>query len=156
MLGADAALSSRGNLSLADGGVIAEWVYLGSDREDLQAPRARRFGVSAGVLLRRGEFVTDDLSEPVVLPIEGELDLHAFAPRDIPSVVTEYLRECRLSGVLEVRIVHGRGKGVQRAVVQRLLRTLPDVESWHEAPIEAGGWGATIAMLWPPISQGSP
>ena len=89
----------------------------------------------------------EDVPEIVVLPITGELDLHAFAPRDVPSVVTEYLVACREKGLTEVRIVHGRGKGVQRAVVRRLLGTLPDVVSFEDAPPTSGGWGATLVRL---------
>jgi DNA-nicking Smr family endonuclease len=87
--------------------------------------------------------------EPLRLPLTGELDLHAFAPRDVPSVVEEYVRACREEGVLQLRIVHGRGKGVQRAVVQRLLRDHPDVASFADAPPASGGWGATLVTLKP-------
>jgi len=85
--------------------------------------------------------------EPVVLPITDALDLHSFAPRDIPSVVEEYLRACQERGILEVRLIHGRGRGVQRAVVQRLLARLPDVVAFTDAPPERGGWGATLVAL---------
>ena len=85
--------------------------------------------------------------EPVVLPIEDSLDLHAFAPRDIPSVVDEYLRAARARGFREVRLIHGRGKGVQRAVVQSLLTAHPLVERFFDAPSERGGWGATVVVL---------
>jgi len=85
----------------------------------------------------------------VRLPIDGELDLHAFAPRDVPSVVAEYLGECRRRGLRSARLVHGRGKGVQRAVVWRLLKGLEGVASWRQAPPEAGGWGATLVVLEP-------
>lgn len=85
--------------------------------------------------------------DPVTLPISDELDLHSFAPRDIPSVVEEYLEACREKGILEVRLVHGRGKGVQRAVVMRLLSQLECVAELREAPPEAGGWGATFVKL---------
>jgi DNA-nicking Smr family endonuclease len=95
--------------------------------------------------------VSDDESdEPFAIPITGELDLHAFAPRDVPSVVEEYARECRARRILRMRIVHGRGKGVQRAVVRRLLAQLPDVAEFTDAPPEAGGWGATLVTLRPP------
>ncbi len=87
------------------------------------------------------------MDEPVVLPIEDSLDLHTFAPRDIPSVVDEYLRAARARGFHEVRLIHGRGKGVQRAVVQSLLTTHPLVERFFEAPSERGGWGATVVVL---------
>ena len=85
--------------------------------------------------------------EPIELPIDGTLDLHAFSPRDVPSVVEEYLHECRERGIVDVRIIHGRGKGVQRAVVRRLLRTTPGVVGVADAPPGAGGFGATIVRL---------
>lgn len=91
----------------------------------------------------------DDEGEPFVLPIGEELDLHAFAPRDVVSVVEEYLLECRTRGILSVRVVHGRGKGVQRAEVRRLLARVPFVESFADAPPQAGGWGATVVRLAP-------
>lgn len=84
------------------------------------------------------------------LPIEGELDLHAFAPRDVVSVVEEYLLACRERGVNEVRVVHGRGKGVQRAEVRRLLSRLDFVLDFDDAPPVSGGWGATIVHLASP------
>jgi DNA-nicking Smr family endonuclease len=93
--------------------------------------------------------VTDDPGEPVRIPLTGELDLHAFAPRDVPSVVEEYVRACREEGILELRLVHGRGKGVQRAVVDRVLGSHPDVVSFGDAPPGAGGWGATLVTLKP-------
>ena len=89
----------------------------------------------------------DDPEEPVELPITGELDLHAFAPRDVVSVVSEYLDECRRRGILEVRLVHGRGKGVQRAEVRRLLAARTDVAAFEDAPPVSGGWGATLVHL---------
>ncbi|MDI3290529.1 Smr/MutS family protein [Polyangium sp. 15x6] len=82
-----------------------------------------------------------------VLPIEDAIDLHGFAPRDIPSVVEEYLLEAHARGFPEVRLIHGRGKGVQRRVVQSLLARHPLVESFRDAPATRGGWGATIARL---------
>jgi DNA-nicking Smr family endonuclease len=87
--------------------------------------------------------------EPVPIPITGDLDLHPFAPREIPSVVRDYLQACRERGILRVRLAHGRGRGVQRAVVRRLLSLLPEVVSARDAPPEAGGWGATLAELAP-------
>jgi DNA-nicking Smr family endonuclease len=85
--------------------------------------------------------------EAVELPIGEELDLHAFAPRDVPSLVEEYLEACRERGILEVRLVHGRGKGVQRAVVLRLLARIPGVLEVREASAASGGWGATFVKL---------
>jgi DNA-nicking Smr family endonuclease len=94
-----------------------------------------------------GEGALGDEPDPVVLPIEDALDLHAFAPRDVPSVVDEYLREAARRGFAEVRLIHGRGKGVQRAVVQRLLAGHPLVLSFSGAPESRGGWGATVVVL---------
>ncbi len=85
--------------------------------------------------------------DPVVLPIEDHIDLHPFAPRDIPSVVEEYVWQCHEEGLREVRIIHGRGKGVQRRIVQSALEKNPLVLSCHDAPPERGGWGATVAMI---------
>jgi DNA-nicking Smr family endonuclease len=93
--------------------------------------------------------LSDEVDGPVAVPITGELDLHTFAPRDIPSVVEEYVRACREKGILRVRLVHGRGKGVQRAEVRRTLRSLPGVASFADAPPSSGGWGATVIDLTP-------
>jgi DNA-nicking Smr family endonuclease len=90
--------------------------------------------------------VTDE-DPPVEIPLTGELDLHAFAPRDIPSVVEEYVAACAEKGLSVLRLVHGRGKGVQRAVVRRALAGLPEVASFADAPALAGGWGATVVHL---------
>ena len=79
------------------------------------------------------------------LPIEDALDLHAFAPRDIPSVVDEYLQAADEAGFRDVRLIHGRGIGVQRARVQQVLASHPLVESYHDAP--ESHLGATIVRL---------
>lgn len=86
-------------------------------------------------------------TDPVVIPIEDHLDLHPFQPKDIPSVVEEYLEECRRAGFLEVRLIHGKGIGVQRNIVRSVLSRHPAVLSYHDAPAEAGGWGATLVVL---------
>jgi DNA-nicking Smr family endonuclease len=96
----------------------------------------------------------DEEPPPIELPIGGELDLHAFAPRDVASVVEEYLEACRSRGVLRVRLVHGRGRGVQRASVRALLARLPFVTGFDEAPPEQGGWGATFVSLAAPPKFG--
>jgi dsDNA-specific endonuclease/ATPase MutS2 len=88
---------------------------------------------------------SDDGMEPVVVPIGPELDLHSFAPRDIPSVVEEYLEAAAAAGITRVRLVHGRGLGVQRAVVHRILKQHPAVVSFHDDP--AAHLGATVAEL---------
>jgi dsDNA-specific endonuclease/ATPase MutS2 len=84
---------------------------------------------------------------PVVIPIEDSIDLHPFAPKDIPSVVEEYLEQCCQAGLKEVRIIHGRGIGIQRNIVRSVLAKHPLVLSLRDAPVEAGGWGATVVEL---------
>ena len=79
------------------------------------------------------------------IPIEAQLDLHAFHPRDIPSVVDEYIRAAHEGGLREVRLIHGRGKGVQRGIVQNVLERHPLVEEFWDA-VEAH-LGATVARL---------
>ena len=81
----------------------------------------------------------------VRIPIEDAIDLHAFAPRDVVSVVDEYLRAAHEAGFSDVRLIHGRGKGVQRAGIQRLLREHPLVERYWDAP--ESHLGATIVRL---------
>lgn len=81
------------------------------------------------------------------MPIEDSLDLHSFLPRDVPSVVDEYLRAAHARGFREVRVIHGRGIGVQRRIVQALLRNHPLVGDFADAPEERGGRGATIVRM---------
>jgi DNA-nicking Smr family endonuclease len=84
--------------------------------------------------------------DPIVeIPIEEAIDLHSFAPRDVVSVVDEYLHAAREAGFQQVRLIHGRGKGVQRAAVQRLLREHPVVERFWDAP--ESHLGATLVVL---------
>lgn len=85
--------------------------------------------------------------EPVEIPIEDVLDLHPFRPNEIRDVALEYLKEARARGFRQVRLIHGRGMGVQRENVQALLRKLDWVESFHDADPSGGGWGATVVML---------
>jgi len=88
--------------------------------------------------------VSDD---PVRIPIEHELDLHAFPPRDVASVVHEYIEAAAAAGLREVRVVHGRGRGVQRGIVQGALERHPKVvEFWDDADSHLG---ATVARLTP-------
>jgi len=89
--------------------------------------------------------------EPTRIPLEDSLDLHSFRPQEIPEVVEEYLWACQRAGFLEVRLVHGRGTGVQRKIVQSLLQQSSLVNSFHDAPAERGGWGATIVYLQPAV-----
>lgn len=87
----------------------------------------------------------DSEDDPVRVPIEDAIDLHSFAPRDIISVVDEYLHAARDAGFTDVRLIHGRGKGVQRADIQRLLRDHPLVERYWDAP--ESHLGATLVRL---------
>src|SRR5437868_10276509 len=83
--------------------------------------------------------------DPHRVPIEASLDLHTFQPRDIPSVVDEYIRAAHEKGFREVRLIHGRGIGVQRGIVQAVLEKHPLVESLYDAP--ESHLGATVAVL---------
>ena len=89
--------------------------------------------------------------EPVELPIEPCIDLHTFSPKEIPGVLASYLEECQKAGFREVRIIHGKGMGVQRKIVHSFLRKCPLAETFTQAPPEAGGWGATIVLLKKPL-----
>jgi dsDNA-specific endonuclease/ATPase MutS2 len=85
--------------------------------------------------------------EPVRIPITDVFDLHTIAPRHVKVVVEEYLHEAHSAGFRSVRIIHGKGKGVQREMVRSLLSKTPFVLNWTDAPPEAGGLGATIVWL---------
>jgi DNA-nicking Smr family endonuclease len=87
---------------------------------------------------------------PIALPIDGTLDLHAFLPSEVGSLVPEYLAACRSRGILQVRIVHGKGTGALRRTVHALLSRLPEVQSFRTASEDGGGWGATLVHLRPP------
>jgi DNA-nicking Smr family endonuclease len=82
-----------------------------------------------------------------VLEIEDSIDLHAFAPRDVLAVVEDYLEAAHAKGLREVRLIHGRGIGFQRARVRELLGAHPLVVSFADAPPTRGGWGATLVWL---------
>ena len=85
--------------------------------------------------------------DPVEIPIEESIDLHFFRPSEVADVLDAYLEAARERGFREVRVIHGRGRGVQRGRVQRLLERSPHVERFADAPGDRGGWGATIAWL---------
>jgi DNA-nicking Smr family endonuclease len=93
--------------------------------------------------------VTDPEPDAVRVPIEDTLDLHAFTPADVRSVVDEYLKAAREAGLREVRLIHGRGRGVQRSIVQALLDRHPLVIEFWDAP--DSHLGATIARLLPDL-----
>lgn len=85
--------------------------------------------------------------KPVRIPIEDRIDLHAFAPAEVGPLVGDYLEEAARAGLRQVRIIHGRGAGIQRRIVRSALSRHPLVESYTDAPPEAGGWGATVVRL---------
>lgn len=91
--------------------------------------------------------------EPVRIPITDVFDLHTVPPRDVKAIVEAYLEEVHARGFTAIRIIHGRGIGVQRELVRRVLSRTPFVVEFGDAPAEAGGWGATIATLSSPIGQ---
>ena len=88
-----------------------------------------------------------DPDELVEIAVEDSIDLHSFPPRDVPDIVDAYLEAAVEKGFTEVRLIHGRGIGVQRDRVQKLLARHPLVSGFHDAPPERGGWGATVAYL---------
>ncbi len=90
-----------------------------------------------------------DENEPVEMPIDGVLDLHAFEPRDAKELVPDYLSLCREKGILRVRIIHGKGTGALRETVRAILSRTPGVSSFAQAAEDEGGWGATIVFLEP-------
>jgi DNA-nicking Smr family endonuclease len=91
-----------------------------------------------------------DDAPPVALPIDGVLDLHTFAPREVKELVAEYLGACQGRGILELRIIHGKGTGRLREVVHALLSRDPRVAAFRLAGESDGGWGATLVTLRAP------
>lgn len=85
--------------------------------------------------------------EPIRIPITDVFDLHSVPPRDVQAVVEEYLSEAHKLGLKAVRIIHGRGIGVQREMVRAILGRTPFVAEFRDASAEAGGWGATVVTL---------
>jgi len=90
-----------------------------------------------------------DEPAPVVIPIDGVLDLHTFNPREVKDLVPEYLAVCRERDILQVRIIHGKGTGAMQRTVHAILGRIPEVISFRLAGEDGGGWGATIVMLRP-------
>jgi dsDNA-specific endonuclease/ATPase MutS2 len=89
----------------------------------------------------------DPFPDPVTIPITDVFDLHTIQPRDVKRVVEEYLKEAQRLDFRSVRIIHGKGKGVQREMVRAILGRTEFVAGWTDAPPEAGGLGATIVQL---------
>jgi len=95
----------------------------------------------------RGAAGAGPFPDPIALPIDGTLDLHAFAPSEVGSLVPEWIEASRAAGLTELRIVHGKGTGALRRSVEALLARHPLVASWRTAGEDAGGWGATLVTL---------
>lgn len=104
-------------------------------------------------MLNRGAVSDDDdftgEPEPIELPIDGVLDLHTFRPEEVAELVDDYLDECRRRGILEIRIIHGKGRGTLRRTVHAVLARRSDLREYRLAPPERGGWGATLVTLRP-------
>jgi DNA-nicking Smr family endonuclease len=90
-----------------------------------------------------------DENDPVEIPIDGVLDLHAFEPGDAKDLVSDYLSLCREKGILRVRVIHGKGTGALRETVRAVLSKTEGVISFSQAMEDEGGWGATIVFLDP-------
>ena len=98
-------------------------------------------------VIKRSTFNLFFLQEPFQIPIHDVFDLHTVPPRDVEGVVEEYLLEANKLNLKALRIIHGRGIGVQRETVRRVLARTPFVIAYSDAPLEAGGWGATVVTL---------
>lgn len=89
----------------------------------------------------------DNPDQPVEFPIDGTLDLHTFSPKDVKTLVPEYIDECLERGILRIRIVHGKGTGTLRRIVHSILDKHPRVASYRHEGGSGGSWGATVADL---------
>jgi dsDNA-specific endonuclease/ATPase MutS2 len=90
-----------------------------------------------------------DSEDVVQMPIDGVLDLHTFQPRDVKYLVPDYIEECRKRGILELRIIHGKGTGALRKSVHAILDRLPEVADYQLGGLGSGSWGATLVTLHP-------
>ena len=97
--------------------------------------------------------MSDFGDEPVEYPIDGVLDLHAFRPKEVGSLLDEYISECIRRGIIDLRVIHGKGTGALRGLVHARLSRNPGVESFRLAEGCGGGWGATVVRLKRPDSN---
>lgn len=93
------------------------------------------------------ENLIDPFPEPVIIPIEPELDLHTFSPKEVGPLLEDYLQSCRENGIFEVKIIHGKGKGQLKARVKSILAKNPLILHLEDADFDSGGWGATIVQI---------
>jgi len=88
-----------------------------------------------------------DQDDAVELPIDGTLDLHTFHPKEIKSLIPDYIEECKNRSIFEIRIIHGKGTGTLREIVHSILKKNPDVVEYGLASGDLGSWGATLVKL---------
>lgn len=91
--------------------------------------------------------------EPISIPIDGMLDLHTFKPKEVKFLLHDYVAACLEKGILDLRIIHGKGRGVLMRTVHATLGRMPEVEAFKLAGSDGGGWGATLVKLRPKISR---
>lgn len=123
---------------------IQRWL-VGGRQADVAVGEAA--GNAAGTAAATGAEQSEGMPPIVEVPIEPTLDLHSFPPAEVRGVVEAYLEAAAERGLVEVRLIHGRGRGVQRRIIRSLLTRHPLVVDFHDAPADRGGWGATIARL---------
>lgn len=151
-------LPAGARLRLGATAVVQLVASVGTEGESSVSPRDREAGglleasalaLASAEVLEPGDVARgDDVAlDSVMLPVTEILDLHTFQPADTQQVVRSYLAEAQRAGLDEVRIVHGRGRGVQRALVRRVLGGAPEVAEFADAPPTRGGWGATLIRL---------
>ncbi len=99
-------------------------------------------------------FQDPENQQPAPIPLDGVLDLHMFQPRDVKTLVPDYLDECLQAGILDVRIIHGKGTGVLRTIVHSILAKHPAVIDYRLAGVDGGSWGATLVRLQDPDRKG--
>lgn len=93
--------------------------------------------------------MTHEDDEPVEMPIDGILDLHTFRPSDVRELVKDYVLECQRRDILQLRIIHGKGRGTLRRTTHAVLERMPEVRHFELAEPFRGGWGATLVDLHP-------
>ncbi len=113
---------------------------------EASAPRARG-GARAGDREDAGDPDAAGKTEPIEMPIDGTLDLHLFSPKEVGDLIPEFIAECRRRGIYEVRIIHGKGKGVLRRTTWAILERHPHVVDFEFAGRGGGNWGATEVRL---------